>query len=332
MCVCVSDDENAKTDEQKQQEWIKADCPEPIRNAMTAGRQRQVARERRNTTGPKGVKADHDEYMAAVAKQRGLDEMHREAIIHRMATGCTLTDGVGSVSLKEQLRQQQQANTHGETIRALQNESDGDESDDDDDFLLLDGDDDFMAAFRKERLMQLMASSQAPVFGEVKEVNGFEFVEEVDKADPRVLVIVHLYDTRMRECNVVNRHLETIARSKSDTLFLRLQATANVLGTTGFEYKALPTFMVYRAGEFVTALVQITEELGESITLDNIDWLLETKVFNPEKTGQQAEGGDVGPVLKANPQMAYAAACAEHFMENPIEQEEAAEEVHWSER
>ncbi len=39
-----------------------------------------------------------------------------------------------------------------------------------------------------------MLHMDRPVYGEIREVSAVQMVEEIDSADPRVFVVVHLYE------------------------------------------------------------------------------------------------------------------------------------------
>lgn len=49
--------------------------------------------------------------------------------------------------------------------------------------------------------------------------------QQVEKEDPRVYVIVHLYDTTTLACVRMNRILEEIAMNSKDVKFLRMNVS-----------------------------------------------------------------------------------------------------------
>lgn len=95
-------------------------------------------------------------------------------ILTRMAEGAKI-----SWSEQQQLQQLQQEQL--QASRAAK----GDEDDDEDEF---------MAEFRAKRLAQLKATSALPKFDTVYEVSSHDFVEQIERVDKRIWVIVHLYE------------------------------------------------------------------------------------------------------------------------------------------
>lgn len=69
---------------------------------------------------------------------------------------------------------------------------------------------------------ELKQQTCLPVFGQVKEIRHADFLEAVDKVDPRVYVVVHLYESAISGCVRMNRMLEEIAPSLKNTKFLRM--------------------------------------------------------------------------------------------------------------
>jgi hypothetical protein len=70
----------------------------------------------------------------------------------------------------------------------------------------------FIENYRQARLEQLKYSTTYPRFGEIRECDPFEFGDEVDNADPRCFVIVHMYEPHVDACKKINRLLEDLAR------------------------------------------------------------------------------------------------------------------------
>lgn len=65
--------------------------------------------------------------------------------------------------------------------------------------------------------------------------------------------------------------------------FLRLRSTAAEGGD--YDLVALPTLLLYRAGEVVGCFTRVTDDLGENFTQEDVEWLLQEhdvfEVTNP---------------------------------------------------
>lgn len=54
-------------------------------------------------------------------------------------------------------------------------------------------DEDFIAEYRAKRMMELKAQSLKPCFGEVAEITGVDYVQQVNKAGDGIWVVLLLY-------------------------------------------------------------------------------------------------------------------------------------------
>ena len=77
-----------------------------------------------------------------------------------------------------------------------------------------DEEEDFLKKYRAKRLQELHNTSNWPTFGEVREVGPFEYAEIVDETDCQVVIVVHLYESQVRECSILNNILDSLAQKK----------------------------------------------------------------------------------------------------------------------
>lgn len=128
--------------------------------------------------------ADRKAHLALERAQREAKERQRAAILTRIAEGAKI-----SWSEQQQLQQLQEEELQAAKVVK------GEEDEDDDD-----EDDEFMAEFRAKRLAQLKATSELPKFDTVYEVSSHDFVEQIERVDKRIWVIVHLYEPGITVC------------------------------------------------------------------------------------------------------------------------------------
>jgi thioredoxin-like negative regulator of GroEL len=116
-----------------------------------------------------------------------------------------------------------------------------------------------------------------PIFGQLRDINGTEFVQEVEQVDHRIFVLVHLYESGISSCIRMHRILEELARQSNfqHVKFVRMACSNN-----GIEIDriAFPMISLYRGGELVETISGLTKEFGEFFTTDDIQWLLEPKI------------------------------------------------------
>jgi hypothetical protein len=234
-----------------------ADVPEPIRRSILAERMKK------SKTGVKGVLADYKAAKEMERAQERVNADHRHAVLMRIAGGYKMNPS-------EALLLQQQENNIVMNFNSVSNTVDNAEDDDDED-------DEFMKEFREKRLKEMMSQSAKPLFGYCKDVDTQDFVDEVDKEDPRTAVVVHLYEPSVQHCVRLNRFLDELSRSMKHVKFLRMKASSNEIEV---DIVALPILNIYRGGELITVLAGIATDLGAFFTKDDIEWLLESTFQN----------------------------------------------------
>lgn len=230
-----------------------ADVPEPIRRGILNERQKK------SKTGVKGVLADYKAACEMDKAQRVATADYRQTVLTRMVEGSKLSQEESILLLQQ--KGQKAVQRDGEIINTL------DEDDIDSE------EDEYLEEFRKARLREMMASVNKPVFGNVKEVGAADFLEEIDNEDPRVVVVVHLYEPSVNSCTRMNRFIEEMARTMSQIKFLRMHASSNEIE---LDRMTLPILNIYRGGKSITVLAGIAEELGEYFVREDVEWLLES--------------------------------------------------------
>ena len=136
---------------------------------------------------------------------------------------------------------------------------------------------------REKRIREMQAACSAPVFGEVREVNASEFLDAIEKEDPRVFVVAHIYEETEKCCRTMNRCIESLARIQSGVKFLRMRASE---APQDFDPVTLPVLVVYRAGDLHASFVRCIDDIGENFTTDEVEWLLSGKgIFDQVSQG-----------------------------------------------
>lgn len=231
-----------------------ADVPEPIRRGILNDRQMK------SKTGVKGVLADYKAACDLDKAQRKVTADYRQAVLTTIAEGHKLSAEESMIIMEQKVSKPKQRDD--DTKKEIDDE---DEEDDEDR--------EFLEELRKTWLRDLMGKSSKPLFGVVKEVGSDNFLEEIDCEDPRVIVVVHLYEPTVSSCTRMNRFIEEMARTMTELKFLRMHASRNEIE---LDRMTLPILNIYRGGKIVTVLAGIAEELGEYFVREDAEWLLES--------------------------------------------------------
>lgn len=251
------DDDNGdgmpKTDDQELLDEARslaaADVPETVRKSILAQRMRD------KQTGVKGVLADYKAATAMAQAQALADAQQRAQIINRMVHGHII-------------KAEDQEPEEEEEELCLDEELEEGGFDDDEDA--------FMREYRQKRLAELkMQTSALPVFGRCIDVSSQDFLTEVDLADSRVFVIVHLYEPSVLTCVRMNRILDELAHLNQNVKFMRMAASNNMIEV---DRMALPILTVYKGGATVEVHAGIAEELGEHFKREDIEYLIDSTI------------------------------------------------------
>jgi ribosomal protein L34E len=155
-----------------------------------------------------------------------------------------------------------------------------------------DDDEAFFSRYRSQRMMALQAQAAATRFGEPKEVTPDEFLKELADAarrTPAGVVVVHLHDPTLPACGMVNKQLREIAARRPTVRFLTLRGDASM---RNFDNVMCPAINVYRGKDLFKSLFKITDDLGQSFTAEDLEWLLANAEVFEDKTlvGASSDG------------------------------------------
>ena len=196
--------ENGFSDEEQEtdlvdtvRKWEQEEIPKPLQlSALSSAGINAPGKSTR--TGPKGVLQDYKMEKQRQEHNKAVEKETLDSILHRMAYGATLENGEVSMSQASKLEKDKKPKSKYD--KDYDSNSSSDESDD------------FLKEYRQKRMIQLQQASQWPCFGEITEVDIMDYTSIVDKTDPRVMVVIHMYEPSMRECNKLNMHLHLCFR------------------------------------------------------------------------------------------------------------------------
>ena len=254
-------DKNKSTEFEQVRKWDRDSVPKPLQISALASKNN--INNSKHATGPKGVLNDYREQKQLEAYNRQIEEEERKKILSRALNGSYLKHGESSISAASL-----EAASKSKNIR--------DKQDNDDD--------DFLAKYREKRLQQMKYSYSLPRFGNFIELESrFEYVDTIDETDPRISVIIHIYEPTIKECNLLNEHLDTLARGdlKIGTRFCRIRAFTL---KDDFDVIGLPALVLYRGSNLIRNWTRIVNYLPlenrKKFTSDDIRNLIEPEVEN----------------------------------------------------
>ncbi|XP_007108161.1 phosducin-like protein 3 [Physeter macrocephalus] len=142
-----------------------------------------------------------------------------------------------------------------------------------------------VAMYRQQRLAEWKATQLKNKFGEVLEISGKDYVQEVTKAGEGLWVILHLYRQGIPLCALINQHFSGLARKFPDVKFIKAIATTCI---PNYPDRNLPTIFVYLEGDIKTQFIGPLVFGGMNLTMDELEWKL-------------SESGAIKTSLEENP-------------------------------
>ncbi|KAI4585627.1 hypothetical protein MJG53_005861 [Ovis ammon polii x Ovis aries] len=142
--------------------------------------------------------------------------------------------------------------------------------------------------YREKRLQEWKVLKKKQKFGELREISGNQYVNEVTNAEKDVWVIIHLYRSSIPMCLLVNQHLSLLARKFPETKFVKAIVNSCI---EHYHDNCLPTIFVYKNGQIEGKFIGIIECGGINLKLEELEWKL-------------AEVGAIQTDLEENPKRA----------------------------
>ncbi|KFO26482.1 Phosducin-like protein 2 [Fukomys damarensis] len=125
--------------------------------------------------------------------------------------------------------------------------------------------------YREKRLKEWKVLQKKQRFGELREISGNQYVNEVTNAEKDTWVIIHLYRSSIPMCLLVNQHLGLLARKFPATKFVKAIVDSCI---QHYHDNCLPTIFVYKNGEIEGKFIGIIECGGISLKLEELEWKL----------------------------------------------------------
>ncbi|XP_029460655.1 phosducin-like protein 3 [Rhinatrema bivittatum] len=139
--------------------------------------------------------------------------------------------------------------------------------------------------YRQQRLAQWQATQLKNKFGEVLEISGQDYVQEVTKAGKDLWVVLHLYKQGIPLCALINQHFTGLARKFQDVKFVKAISTTCI---PNYPDRNLPSVFVYFDGDIRAQFIGPLVFGGMNLTKDELEWKL-------------SESGAIKTELEENP-------------------------------
>jgi len=140
-----------------------------------------------------------------------------------------------------------------------------------DDFNFDEDDEAVFRQFRERRLAEFQLLQGQAYFGDVRDIAGQDFVQEVNKAGENIWVILHLYKAGIPLCSLINNHLNLLAPKFRKTKFLK---SVSNLCIPNFPDDNLPAIFIYQNGSCKKQLIGPNVFGGMNLQVDELEWML----------------------------------------------------------
>ncbi len=113
-------------------------------------------------------------------------------------------------------------------------------------------------------------------FGDVREIVKDEWMREVTEGSETCVVITHLYQDSLLECQIMDDHLTKLAQKFKYLKCLRIKSEAAI---ENWPERNLPSLFIYTDGALKTQLITLNPLGGKSCTADDLEWYLAQQGF-----------------------------------------------------
>uniref|UniRef100_A0A2K6KDI0 Phosducin-like protein 3 n=1 Tax=Rhinopithecus bieti TaxID=61621 RepID=A0A2K6KDI0_RHIBE len=125
--------------------------------------------------------------------------------------------------------------------------------------------------YRWQRLAEWKATKLKNKFGEVLEISGKDYVQEVTKAMEGLWFILHLYKQGIPLCALINQHLSGLARKFPDVKFIKAVSTTCV---PNYPDRNLPMIFVYVERDIKARFIGPLVSGSMNLTRHELEWKL----------------------------------------------------------
>ncbi|NXI63560.1 PDCL2 protein, partial [Anseranas semipalmata] len=125
--------------------------------------------------------------------------------------------------------------------------------------------------YRQQRLQEWRCLQRRQRYGELREICGEQYVNEVTNAPEDVWVIIHLYRSSIPMCLLVNEHLSQLARKFPEAKFVKAIVNSCI---QNYHDTCLPTILVYKTGEIKGKFIGVAECGGIYLKVEELEWKL----------------------------------------------------------
>ena len=128
---------------------------------------------------------------------------------------------------------------------------------------------DMFEKYRAKRLAEMKDRAAKDKFGSLIHVSAQDYVQEVTKAPPGQVVVLHLYQDYVEECARLNTVMQELSYRHKDVKFCKIKSKD---ANSEYPDDALPTLMVYRGGDMLDTITSLKTNGGNPVTADGLEW------------------------------------------------------------
>lgn len=132
-------------------------------------------------------------------------------------------------------------------------------------------DEKILLEYRRKRIAEMKELASKSKYGEVKEISGEDYVQEVNNAGEDIWVVLHLYKSGIPLCTLINQYLVNLARKFPTTKFLKSISTTCI---PNWPDSNLPCIFVYHSGYMKKQFIGPIELRGMKLTEAELEWML----------------------------------------------------------
>ncbi|XP_028398334.1 phosducin-like protein [Dendronephthya gigantea] len=206
-------------------------------------------------TGPKGVIEDYRRYRQLVAEQREEKKAELEALAKKFSITC-----------QSSLDEEKEKNAKKE--------------------FEFDEEDEFVKMYHMKRLQEMRkraeeyVSSIRPQFGSLKDIPGKEFLDCIDKENPNIVIVMHLYQPGVEGCSAMTGCLKVLSQQYPRVKFCQVPATETGISKY-FVQNGLPALLVYQNKQLIGNYVKMNAVFGDDFYATDVEsFLIENGILS----------------------------------------------------
>jgi hypothetical protein len=146
-------------------------------------------------------------------------------------------------------------------------------------------DEEFLNQYKQQRLKEITEEKAKPKFVGLREISRQDYIDEVTNAEKDTFVVLHLYQSFVETCTLINQVLDQLSHIHRNIKFLKIVSTKCI---ENYPDTHVPTIIVYKNGKMLHTIERVDKRYTK-ITQASMEHFLQALGVLPKQDKTEQE-------------------------------------------